>query len=82
MGNVIAQRAYQRAPLRVVLPAVTAADPLAAFLIGRLMLGERLSPGTAALTAWLGITAVVVGVLVTTRSASGELRVAEAAADR
>ena len=83
VGNVIAQRAYQRAPLRVVLPAVTAADPLAAFLIGRLMLGERLSPGTAALTAaWLGITAVVVGVLVTTRSASGGLRVAEAAADR
>jgi hypothetical protein len=78
VGNVIVQRAYQRAPLRVTLPAVTAADPLAAFLIGRLMLGEHLSPGTAALTAaWVGIAAVVVGVVVTTTVASGGLPVGE-----
>jgi hypothetical protein len=83
VGNVIVQRAYQRAPLRVVLPAVTAAGPLASFLIGRLLLGERFSPGTAALSAArLGISAVVVGVVVTTTMASGGLQVAEGSSSR
>jgi hypothetical protein len=70
LGNLIVQRAYQRAPLRLVLPAVTAADPLCAFAVGRLLLHEHLSREAGSGTAVaVGLVAVVVGITLTTASA-------------
>lgn len=70
MGNVVVHRGYQRAPLRIVLPAVTAADPLAAFVVGRWLLDERLQGGaTANLAVTAGLAAIVVGIVTTTRGA-------------
>lgn len=67
LGNLVVQRAYQLAPLRFVLPAVTAGDPLAAFVIGRLVLHERLQGGPAAsLAVAAGLLAMAVGIIVTT----------------
>jgi drug/metabolite transporter (DMT)-like permease len=66
-GNLIVQRAFQRAPLRLVLPTVTAADPIAAFVVGRLLLHERLEGGAGSGTAVVvGLTAIVVGIALTT----------------
>ena len=65
-GNVVVQRAYQRAPLRLVLPAVTVGDPLAAFAIGKGLLGEHLTGGSWAATAvGIGLTAMTVGIVIT-----------------
>jgi len=70
LGNLLVQRAYQRAPLRVALPAVTAADPLTAFAIGRFLLGETLRSGPAAITAvTVGLVGIAVGIVLTTTSA-------------
>jgi hypothetical protein len=70
IGNIIVQRAYQRAPLRMVLPAVSAADPLTAFVVGRLLLGERLQGGAGAATAvTFGLLAMAIGIILT---ATGE----------
>lgn len=67
LGNLIVQRAYQRAPLRIVLPAVSAADPLAAFLAGVLLLDERLRDGLLARVAvGVGLVLIVVGIILTT----------------
>jgi drug/metabolite transporter (DMT)-like permease len=66
LGNLIVQRAFQRAPLRLVLPTVTAADPIAAFIIGRVLLHERLEGGTGAGTAVVvGLCAIVAGIALT-----------------
>jgi hypothetical protein len=71
LSNVLVQRAYQRAPLRVALPAVTAADPLVAFVVGRLLLGERLEGGPYAdLGVVLGLLGIAVGVVLTVRSSA------------
>ena len=65
-GNIIVQRAYQRAPLRLVLPAVTVGDPLAAFAIGRGLLGEHLQGGQwANLAVAAGLTAMTIGIVIT-----------------
>ncbi len=65
-GNIVVQRAYQRAPLRLVLPAVTVGDPLAAFAIGKGLLGEHLTGGPGAGTAVaIGLTAMTVGIVIT-----------------
>jgi drug/metabolite transporter (DMT)-like permease len=71
LGNVIVQRAYQRAPLRTVLPAVTAADPLAAFAVGWWLLHERLQGGDGSgLAVAAGLAAIAAGIVImTTRSA-------------
>jgi hypothetical protein len=67
LGNLVVQRAYQLAPLRFVLPAVTAGDPLAAFVIGKLVLQERLQGGSAAsLAVAAGLVAMAAGIAVTT----------------
>ncbi len=72
LGNVIVQRGYQSAPLRVVLPAVTAADPLAAFVLGRWLLGERLQGGTlSSVAVGFGLFAIAAGIVLTTRGALG-----------
>jgi len=67
LGNLVVQRAYQLAPLRFVLPAVTAGDPLAAFAVGRLVLHERLTGGpVASLAVTAGLVLMAVGITVTT----------------
>src|SRR4051794_588977 len=67
VGNLIVQRAYQLAPLRFVLPAVTAGDPLAAFAIGKLVLQEHLTGGAFAVLAVSGgLAAMAIGIVVTT----------------
>jgi hypothetical protein len=67
IGNLVVQRAYQRAPLRLVLPAVTAADPLTAFIVGRWLLGEHLQTGVGSgLAVGMGLSAMAVGIVMTT----------------
>jgi hypothetical protein len=71
LGNLVVQRGFQVAPLRLVLPAVTAGDPLVAFAVGRWLLNERLQGGawaTGAVTA--GLVAIAVGIVVTTSGSS------------
>jgi drug/metabolite transporter (DMT)-like permease len=67
LGNLVVQRAYQQAPLRHVLPAVTAADPVAAAVIGVLILHEHLRAGQLAVVGLLvGLVAMVVGIVAAT----------------
>lgn len=62
MGNLTLHRGYQLAPLRVVLPTLTGAEPMAAFLLGRLVLHEGLPGGlTGHLAALGGVLAAVTG---------------------
>ena len=69
LGNLVVQRAYQRAPLRHVLPAVTAADPVAASLIGVFVLHEHLLPGAIPVLGLLiGLAAMVVGIVASTQA--------------
>jgi drug/metabolite transporter (DMT)-like permease len=71
LGNLIVQRAYQLAPLRLVLPAVTAGDPLAAFVVGTLVLGETLQGGTwATLAVTAGLILMAVGITITTTAST------------
>jgi drug/metabolite transporter (DMT)-like permease len=56
VGNLAVQRGFQLAPLRHVLPAMAASEPLAAFCCGWLLFGERLRTG------WAGAVAVVLGL--------------------
>jgi hypothetical protein len=73
LGNLVVQRAYQQAPLRHVLPSVTAADPLAASVVGVAVLHEHLSAG---LLPWAGLVgglaAMVVGIVAATRGVPGD----------
>ncbi len=65
LGNLVISRGYQRAPLRQVLPGLAAAEPLAAFLCGRLVFGEHLNGGphgVAAVVGGLGL--MLVGVVM------------------
>jgi drug/metabolite transporter (DMT)-like permease len=65
LGNLLIQRAFQIAPLRHVLPAMAAAEPLAAFLCGRLIFGERLQSGlVGSLAVGGGLALMVVGVIL------------------
>ena len=73
LGNLVVQRAYQRAPLRHVLPAVTAADPLAATIVGVAVLHEHLRPGSLALAGLVGgLAAMVVGIIAATAGIPGQ----------
>src|SRR3954462_4764603 len=45
LGNLVIQRAFQMAPLRHVLPAMAAAEPVTAFLCARFIFGEHLQGG-------------------------------------
>ncbi|WP_449350086.1 DMT family transporter [Streptomyces shaanxiensis] len=64
-GLVLVQSAFETAPLRMSLPALTAAQPLAGIICGVGFLGDRLRTDTGALT-WeaLGLAAVVVGIVL------------------
>jgi hypothetical protein len=75
LGNLVVQRAYQLAPLRFVLPAVTAGDPLAAFAIGRMILHERLQGGSvSSLAVTIGLVAMAAGITVTTTTSTPAAR--------
>jgi drug/metabolite transporter (DMT)-like permease len=73
LGNLVVQRAYQQAPLRHVLPSVTAADPLAASVVGVLLLHEHLNPGLVPVAGLVGgLAAMVVGIVAATRGVPGD----------
>lgn len=64
-GLVLVQSAFETAPLRRSLPALTATQPLAGIVCGIGFLGDRLRTDAAAL-AWQsgGLTAVVAGIVL------------------
>ncbi|MFH8801720.1 DMT family transporter [Streptomyces sp. NPDC017936] len=64
-GLVLVQSAFETAPLRMSLPALTAAQPLAGIICGVGFLGDRLRTDTGAL-AWeaAGLAAIVVGIVL------------------
>ncbi|WP_306319308.1 MULTISPECIES: DMT family transporter [unclassified Streptomyces] len=64
-GLVLVQSAFETAPLRMSLPALTAAQPLAGIACGVGFLGDRLRMDTAALT-WeaVGLAGIVAGVVL------------------
>jgi hypothetical protein len=64
-GLVLVQSAFETAPLRMSLPALTAAQPLAGIVCGVGFLGDRLRTDTGAL-AWeaAGLAAVVTGIVL------------------
>jgi drug/metabolite transporter (DMT)-like permease len=64
-GLMLVQSAFEAGPLRMSLPALTAAEPIAGIACGIGLLGDRLRVTPIALT-WeiTGLTAVVIGVLL------------------
>jgi drug/metabolite transporter (DMT)-like permease len=64
-GLLLVQSAFETAPLRMSLPALTAAQPLAGIVCGVGFLGDRLRTDAGAL-AWeaAGLTGIVVGVVL------------------
>ncbi|MFC5910190.1 DMT family transporter [Streptacidiphilus monticola] len=65
IGLVLVQSAFESAPLKMSLPALTAAQPLAGIVCGVGFLGDRLNVNAGAL-AWesVGLVCIVVGVVV------------------
>jgi len=65
VGNLAIQRGFQLAPLRHVLPAMAATEPVAAFACGWVFYGERLQSGTVGVLSMLGgLTVMIVGVVL------------------
>jgi drug/metabolite transporter (DMT)-like permease len=66
---LLAQSAFDAAPLRISLPATTAAEPLTGIALSIVVFGERLrvSVGSLALEA-IGLAAMVAGIVVLGRS--------------
>ncbi|KJY43700.1 membrane protein [Streptomyces sp. NRRL B-1568] len=64
-GLVLVQSAFETAPLRMSLPALTAAQPLAGIACGVGFMGDRLrtTPGALAWEA-AGLAAIVVGIVL------------------
>ncbi|WLW56247.1 DMT family transporter [Streptomyces sp. YU58] len=64
-GLILVQSAFETAPLRMSLPALTAAQPLAGILCGVGFLGDRLRTDTGAL-AWeaAGLAGIVAGIVL------------------
>lgn len=64
-GLILVQSAFETAPLRMSLPALTAAQPLAGILCGVGFLGDRLRTDAGAL-AWqaAGLAAIVAGIVL------------------
>nr|WP_308288164.1 DMT family transporter [Streptomyces corallincola] len=64
-GLILVQSAFETAPLRMSLPALTAAEPLAGILCGVGFMGDRLRTDTGAL-AWeaAGLAAIVAGIVL------------------
>jgi drug/metabolite transporter (DMT)-like permease len=69
LGLLIAQSAFDAAPLRVSLPASTAAEPVVGILLGVYVLSEHLRLSPAALAAEVaGLALMVAGIVVLGRS--------------
>jgi drug/metabolite transporter (DMT)-like permease len=65
LGNLVIQRGFQLAPLRHVLPAMAAAEPITAFLCARYVFGEHLNSGVVgALGVGGGLLLMVCGVVL------------------
>jgi drug/metabolite transporter (DMT)-like permease len=65
VGGVAVHRAYQVAPLRSVQPALAAAEPLTAFLLGVTVLHEGVRGGPTGYVALVaGLAAITVGLFV------------------
>jgi drug/metabolite transporter (DMT)-like permease len=65
LGNLVIQRGFQMAPLRHVLPAMAAAEPVTAFLCARYVFGEHLNSGVVgALGVGGGLLLMVCGVIL------------------
>ncbi|MES4901688.1 MULTISPECIES: DMT family transporter [unclassified Streptomyces] len=64
-GLLLVQSAFEAGPLRMSLPALTAAEPIAGIVCGIGLLGDQLRVTPTAL-AWeiAGLTAVIIGVLL------------------
>ncbi|MER5555607.1 DMT family transporter [Streptomyces sp. NPDC002793] len=64
-GLVLVQSAFEAGPLRMSLPALTAAQPLAGIICGIGFLGDRVRTDTGAL-AWqaVGLAAIVAGIVL------------------
>ncbi|MFC3577281.1 DMT family transporter [Streptomyces yaanensis] len=64
-GLLLVQSAFETAPLRMSLPALTAAQPLAGIICGVGFLGDRLRTDVGAL-AWqaAGLAAIVLGIVL------------------
>jgi hypothetical protein len=64
-GLILVQSAFETAPLRTSLPALTAAQPLAGIICGVGFLGDRLRTDTGAL-AWeaAGLASIVLGIVL------------------
>ncbi|MEU6574576.1 DMT family transporter [Streptomyces sp. NPDC046805] len=64
-GLILVQSAFETAPLRMSLPALTAAQPLAGILCGVGFLGDRLRTDAGAL-AWqaAGLAGVILGIVL------------------
>jgi hypothetical protein len=64
-GLVLVQSAFETAPLRMSLPALTAAQPLAGIICGVGFLGDQLRTDTGAL-AWeaVGLAGIVAGIVL------------------
>lgn len=64
-GLILVQSAFETAPLRMSLPALTAAEPLAGIACGVGFLGDRLRTDVAALTGEAaGLAAIVAGIVL------------------
>jgi hypothetical protein len=65
LGNLVIQRGFQMAPLRHVLPAMAAAEPVTAFLCARYVFGEHLNNGAVGvLGVGGGLVLMVCGVVL------------------
>ncbi|ETK37023.1 DMT family transporter [Microbispora corallina] len=68
-GILLNQSAFDAAPLRISLPATTAAEPITGIVLGVAILGERLRVAPDALAGEvLGLIALVAGIVVLGRS--------------
>ncbi|WP_327045594.1 DMT family transporter [Microbispora sp. NBC_01189] len=68
-GILLNQSAFDAAPLRISLPATTAAEPIVGILLGVVLFGERLRVDPPALAGEVGgLVALVAGIVVLGRS--------------
>ncbi|WP_218038817.1 DMT family transporter [Acrocarpospora pleiomorpha] len=69
VGLLLSQSAFDAAPLRVSLPAATAAEPIIGIVLGVAILGERLRVDPPALAGEVaGLIALVTGIVILGRS--------------
>jgi hypothetical protein len=71
-GMVVVQSAFQAGPLRWSLPTLTVVDPLASIAIGVFAFHDHITADAGAIALeGLGLTAIVTGVFLLTRSLTG-----------